>query len=500
MARVGRILLFAAFVAVVGAASWLQFTSQRTRDDRASTTSASVGAVFDAVVQGENAARDYTAARSETSLDAYTASRARLAQAVEQARAAVTTPPLRARLDDELSLVDGWGTAVASDVVSISAGTSTGAETAHAAARGTMVARIRAAHDALLRSLDRSERDARDSEGIRSLVFIVAICVLFTIANWVLFVRTEQRRTQERDRQLAFAERLQTVRSEDSARTMLARHLEQVAPDSMALVTEPDDPSPAGRPVVSGGERVGTVILRTPRELRAPTERLVHDSILRAAPVLATLRSLARAQARAATDPLTGLGNRRLVEDALGRLVAQSRRNGERFAVAVLDLDRFKLVNDTHGHAAGDALLIAIGGALDAATREYDVVGRQGGDEFIVLLTDLGATEAATVMDRCRIAVAQLQIGQPPVGVTASVGVVASLAGDDTDPAALVRAADDAVYAAKARGGNCVIIGADAGIGVSPPLPTEHQTIRGGVGAAAMAAASEASMSVRQVE
>jgi diguanylate cyclase (GGDEF)-like protein len=466
MARVGRILLFAAFVAVVGAASWLQLTSQRTRADRASTTTASVAAVLDSVVQGENAARDYSAARNDASLDAYTASRAGLTRAIEQARRTITSPGLRARLVDELALVDRWGTRVARDIAAASAGTPSGAAATHAAERGSLVARIHAASGALVRALDRHDRDARNSDGIRGLVLIVAVCVLFTIVNWLLFVRTERRQAQERDRQLAFAERLQSARSEDAARTMLARHLEQVAPESMALVTDPDDRSPAGRPVVSGGERVGTVILRTPRDLSAPTRRLVHDSILRAAPVLATLRSLALAQARAATDPLTGLGNRRLVEDALGRLAAQSRRTGEPFAVAVVDLDRFKLVNDTHGHAAGDALLVAVGGALDAATREYDVVGRHGGDEFIVLLADLDATEAATVMDRCRAAVADIRIGDPPVGVTASIGVVTSLVGDNTDPAALVRAADDAVYAAKARGGDCVITGVPAGMGV----------------------------------
>ncbi len=175
---------------------------------------------------------------------------------------------------------------------------------------------------------------------------------------------------------------------------MLARHLELVAPDAIVLVTGPDDPSEAGRPITSGGERVGTVILRSERDLAPRAERLAHDSILRAGPVLATLRTLAVAQARAATDPLTGLGNRRLVEDALARMVAQARRTGEHFAVGVIDLDRFKAVNDTYGHAAGDALLVAVAGVLEHTTREYDVVGRQGGDEFIVLLAGLEA-------DRC---------------------------------------------------------------------------------------------------
>jgi diguanylate cyclase (GGDEF)-like protein len=270
-------------------------------------------------------------------------------------------------------------------------------------------------------------------------------------------VRSERREARTRDRQLAFAEQLQTARSEDAARVTLARHLETVAPGAMVLVTEPDDRSAAGRPVTSGGERVATVIIRSDRELRPPVERLVHDSILRAGPVLATLRLLAVAQRNAATDPLTGLGNRRLVEDALGRLVAQGRRTGDRFAVAVVDLDRFKPVNDTYGHAVGDALLVAVAEALDEATREYDVVGRHGGDEFIVLLTGVDASEASAVMERCRAAIAGLRVGDPPVGVTASVGVAPAGSHGLEDAAALVRTADAAAYAAKARGGDCVV-------------------------------------------
>jgi diguanylate cyclase (GGDEF)-like protein len=265
---------------------------------------------------------------------------------------------------------------------------------------------------------------------------------------------------------------------------MLARHLERVAPEALALVTGPDDTSDAGRPVTAGGERVGTVILRSERDLPPRTEHLVHDSILRAGPVLATLRTLAVAQARAATDPLTGLGNRRLVEDALGRMAAQARRTGERFAVAVIDLDRFKPVNDAYGHAAGDALLVAVARALEHTTREYDVVGRQGGDEFIVLLAGLDRHEAMAVMERCRIAIAEVRIGTAPVGTSASVGVATSESSAAADPGAMVRAADHAVYAAKARGGNCVVAATTSG---ADPESADPEGAGGGVGTQASA-------------
>jgi diguanylate cyclase (GGDEF)-like protein len=276
---------------------------------------------------------------------------------------------------------------------------------------------------------------------------------------------------------MAFADRLQGAWSEEAARTLLARHLEVVAPDAIALVTGPDDASDAGRPITSGGERVGTVILRSDRDLPPRAERLVHDSILRAGPVLATLRTLALAQARAATDPLTGLGNRRLVEDALGRMAAQARRTSERFAVAVVDLDRFKRVNDTYGHGAGDELLVAVARALDDATREYDVVGRQGGDEFIVLLAGLEGADAVTVMERCRVTIARLRVGDPPIGASASVGVAFARSGALTDPIALVRAADQAVYAAKARGGNRVVAVTVADVG-TPGVGAQASALR----------------------
>ena len=123
----------------------------------------------------------------------------------------------------------------------------------------------------------------------------------------------------------------------------------------------------------------------------------------------------------------------------------------------MIDVDRFKRVNDTFGHEAGDALLVAIADALTGATREYDVVGRHGGDEFIVLLPGLDIPQATIAMERCRAHVAALAIGTPPVSATASFGVAASPPGGPYDPIALVRGADEAVYEAKARGGNTVI-------------------------------------------
>jgi diguanylate cyclase (GGDEF)-like protein len=455
MNRYGRILFFAAFVAVVGGAAWTGYVVQRSRTDETSAAVSAAAGLLDAVVQTENAARDYTVVRDPALLDAYTSQRARLNGAIGAAQDAVgDDPELRSLLRDEVMLVDRWATVTAGDVATPGSGTSS----TRAAARDPMLAEIRTADDVLLRAIDRHHRDQRDDAGTRGIATIVGLCVAFAALNWALFVRTERRETRARDRQLAFAEQLQGARSEDEARGMLARHLETLAPGMMVVVSDGTDRSEAGQAITANGERIGTVIVRSKHDLRAATERWVHDSILRAAPVLGTLRTLAVAQAHAATDPLTGLGNRRLVEDALARLAAQSRRSGEGFAVAMIDVDRFKTVNDTYGHDAGDAVLVAIGGVLNAETREYDIVGRRGGDEFVMLLAGLGSTEAVNVMERCRAAIGALRLGSPAITTTASFGVAAVEEGSEPgDPGALVRAADNAVYEAKARGGDCVV-------------------------------------------
>ena len=183
----------------------------------------------------------------------------------------------------------------------------------------------------------------------------------------------------------------------------------------------------------------------------------MHDSILRAAPVLATLQTLADAEARAATDPLTGLGNRRLVEDALSRAAAQAQRTGDGFAVAMIDVDRFKRVNDTFGHEAGDALLGRSPTPCPARRASTTSSAATAVTSSSCCSPDSTSLQATIAMERCRARIAALAIGTPPVSATASFGVAASPPGGPYDPTALVRAADEAVYEAKARGGDTVV-------------------------------------------
>jgi two-component system cell cycle response regulator len=155
------------------------------------------------------------------------------------------------------------------------------------------------------------------------------------------------------------------------------------------------------------------------------------------------------------TDPLTGLDNRRSMMRRLAAAISGARRHGRPLAAAMLDLDHFKTINDTHGHDVGDAVLIIIAQRLTERLRKEDVVGRLGGEEFFVLLPDADGPAADAAVEALRHAVADTPIraGHREVSVTVSAGV-ASWAGDDADD--LLRRADTALYAAKAAGRNAV--------------------------------------------
>jgi diguanylate cyclase (GGDEF)-like protein len=148
-------------------------------------------------------------------------------------------------------------------------------------------------------------------------------------------------------------------------------------------------------------------------------------------------------------DPLTGLGNRSLFDEQFRAAILRAERNNERLGVAVIDLDDFKPVNDTHGHQAGDEVLRAVARRLGAVVRKSDITARIGGDEFAALLLDVA--EAAKLED-IRTKIARAIAGTPfslpggkEVRVGASVGI-AHYPDDAREPAELVRLADSRMY------------------------------------------------------
>jgi two-component system cell cycle response regulator len=184
-----------------------------------------------------------------------------------------------------------------------------------------------------------------------------------------------------------------------------------------------------------------------PNELRARARNQIrrkrYQDRLRA--------ELDRSLEMAVTDPLTGLRNRRYVRRHLEGLL----RGGEA-SVLMVDLDRFKPINDTHGHNVGDAALREVAQRLRASLRAADVVARWGGEEFLVVLAGAPAEYTALVADRLRDSVGStpMQIGTLQIHATCSVGGAVAPAGSNPDT--VIGAADAALYRAKAAGRNCV--------------------------------------------
>ena len=153
-------------------------------------------------------------------------------------------------------------------------------------------------------------------------------------------------------------------------------------------------------------------------------------------------------------DALTGLPNRRRFEQELARHLAHVRRYGPEGAALVLDLDGFKPVNDTFGHAAGDRLLARVAGVLRERLRATDVVARLGGDEFAILLPRVDAAGAAAVARSLVRTVRAEALTDHARGVTISIGVIAFDAHSPAVPEGVMAAADIAMYDAKAAGGD----------------------------------------------
>jgi len=171
-------------------------------------------------------------------------------------------------------------------------------------------------------------------------------------------------------------------------------------------------------------------------------------------------------------DPLTGVPNRRLLDDRLKHAIARAERSGQTLAVCMLDLDGFKPINDQFGHEAGDHLLVQIVSRLQSMLRKVDTVARLGGDEFVLLLGDL---ESDAVFERILDEVRKpVRLRGEDVSVSASVGVTL-YPEDHSDADTLLRHADQAMYLAKQRGRDCVQL-FDAGVELS--LQAKQELLR----------------------
>ena len=331
-------------------------------------------------------------------------------------------------------------------------------------------------------------------------------------------IRRIRRSLEPGQDQAEFADTLQIANDEDEVHRLLQRYLERTLPATTAVVLNrnnsadrleavtslpPGSPLPetlrgaaprsclavrsgrthreqTGRPVLLsclvcasapgvsscvpltvGGEVIGSVLLSRPAPYSEAEEQRIRESVGQAAPVLANLRNLAVAEIRAATDGLTGLPNKRAVTDALKRTFAQAATTKAPLALLLLDLDHFKQVNDQRGHAVGDQVLASVGATLRGVLRVRDFAGRNGGEEFAVMLPETETAAALEIAERIRAAIAEISLPGTEVSVTVSIGV-AGFPGHANTLERLERLADAALYVAKRQGRNRVEL-AEAG-------------------------------------
>jgi len=217
-------------------------------------------------------------------------------------------------------------------------------------------------------------------------------------------------------------------------------------------------------PLDAGGERMAFLVLgpRMNENPYARAERELAGTLSFAAAIaLKNAELVERLHNAATTDELTGLLNRRALEERLNAEISRSTRHQVRTTIVMLDLDRFKIINDTLGHAAGDRFLVLVGQLLTQQIRTMDVVGRLGGDEFVVILPMTSTEEAKVFIGRLQAGMARLAERHPEFGqATMSLGI-AEAPHHGSTTAALLAAADAALYAAKRSGRNTAEVAPD---------------------------------------
>jgi diguanylate cyclase (GGDEF)-like protein len=241
--------------------------------------------------------------------------------------------------------------------------------------------------------------------------------------------------------------------------------------DNPLVLAAPNIRFYAGHPLHTvDGSRVGTlcVIDRHPRRFTTEQLQVLRDlaalaeTELQRGQLSEAQRDLVRERdelkLKASIDGLTRLWNRGAIMELLGAELARAKR-GVPMCIAMVDADRFKDVNDNHGHQAGDAVLVELAERVRRAVREFDAVGRYGGEEFIAVLNNCNLEAAKTVCERILRFIANEPIETPvgPLTVTVSIGLAACDSAHD-DPERILGAADAALYRAKDNGRNRVEI------------------------------------------
>lgn len=231
--------------------------------------------------------------------------------------------------------------------------------------------------------------------------------------------------------------------SKDGSKKWIRSHVEAMVPFEVdkGLVVACEDIT----------ERVNNELSARVAELERTNQQLETVVAQRTAELVEQNRKL---EVLSTSDPLTGISNRLRLDHVLEEELARSSRSGANFSVILLDLDHFKSVNDLHGHQTGDRVLVALAGKLQEGIRELDVVGRWGGEEFLVICRGTDLPGAVTLAEKLRGIIASHVF--PVVGAkTGSFGVASHHAAETID--ALIARADSALYQAKLKGRNLVV-------------------------------------------
>jgi diguanylate cyclase (GGDEF)-like protein len=486
-------------------------------------------ALHDGLLARDTAVRGFGESKRDSFLQSYDEATATLADSLDRARRTWRgNEDAIAAIDEQERIAERWAAVANDTIIRVRNGRPVTAESS--LIRADLLRRFEGANDELIRQIraeaDRAHRDALQ----RAVLLIVLLSAAFAGGGGLLLQRIRRREEAQRlaeeayhTSQREFSETLQVTESEAEAHQLVKRHLERSLPASRIVVLNRNnsqnrleaatpvdaesalgdklvDSSPRsclairlGRahaqeaerepllacelcgdvtrstcvPSLVGGEVIGSVLVEHPQPLTATERSRIDESVAQAAPVLANLRNLAIAEVRAATDALTGLPNARALRDSLLRMVAQASRSSLPLAAVLCDLDNFKQINDVYGHDKGDQALAAASAALRSSLRESDLVGRYGGEEFLILLPDTPLDGALVLAEKLRAELALVNVPGVDRAVTASFGV-AMFPDDAPDGEMLVRMADRALYAAKAGGRNCVVASGEPLVEAAP--------------------------------
>jgi len=201
---------------------------------------------------------------------------------------------------------------------------------------------------------------------------------------------------------------------------------------------------------------VQSMLLTQVSSILAANQRLEDDLVCARYELEEQARELDRTRQEARTDDLAGIANRKALFERLDYLLSVNKRRGTSFAIVICDVDRFKWINDTHGHQAGDRVINQMGRTLDAQIRETDLAGRLGGDEFVLLLYVEELQQAIEIGNRIRRVVEQSNFNTggdgEHVAVTLSMGLTVARSGDTAE--SIMARADESLYSAKRNGRN----------------------------------------------